>query len=262
MKRSLWRRFETANALALRRGQVRRMPTIPWLSWRRLRVPLLLLVGLIAAAAVWISVDERFYVHRPQVLGTKRIASAEVVEASQLVGLHILWVRPAQVEARILETLPTLESAEVACGWIADCAITVVERKPRVVWDQEGKLVWIDAEGVIFPAQGVAAEGWVVRGPLPTDEAGNLDEQVHVALTELWEAGVEIAPLIYYVPGRGLMLTDAHGWRIVVGQGAGMARRLEVLEQLTADLEARGVAPRFVDVRFPEAPYYSLTNDW
>jgi hypothetical protein len=41
-----------------------------------------------------------------------------------------------------------------------------------------------------------------------------------------------------------------------------MARRLEVLEQLTADLEARGVAPRFVDVRFPEAPYYSLTNDW
>jgi hypothetical protein len=238
------------------------MPTIPWLTWSHLRVPLLLLVGVVVVGGMWISVADRFYVWQPRVEGAQRTAPAEVVEVSQLVGLHIVWVRPAQIEARLLEALPTLESAQVSCNWRAECTISIVERQPRIVWDQQGKLVWIDAEGVVFPAQGVAAEGWVVRGPLPVDEAGHLDERVHVALTELWEAEAAIAPLIYYVPGRGLMLTDEHGWRIVVGEGRGMARRLEVLRQLSAHLEAQGIAPRFVDVRFPEAPYYSLTNDW
>ena len=31
---------------------------------------------------------------------------------------------------------------------------------------------------------------------------------------------------------------------------------------LAASLEARGLTPRFVDVRFPDAPYYSETNEW
>jgi hypothetical protein len=35
-----------------------------------------------------------------------------------------------------------------------------------------------------------------------------------------------------------------------------------VLEAIAADLEGRGIKPKFVDVRFPEAPYYSLTNEW
>jgi hypothetical protein len=41
-----------------------------------------------------------------------------------------------------------------------------------------------------------------------------------------------------------------------------MARRMQVLGGLVADLEARGLTPRFVDVRFADAPYYSLINDW
>jgi hypothetical protein len=35
-----------------------------------------------------------------------------------------------------------------------------------------------------------------------------------------------------------------------------------VLERVTAELVAQDLTPRFVDVRFPDAPYYSLTNDW
>ena len=71
-----------------------------------------------------------------------------------------------------------------------------------------------------------------------------------------------MSPPFTYVPGRGLVFTDERGWRVIVGQGPGMATRLQVLEWLAADLEARGLTPRFVDVRFSDAPYYSLTNDW
>ena len=150
--------------------------------------------------------------------------------------------------------------------------ITVVERQPRVMWDENGQLWWIGAEGIVFPGpstlppsgedEGGEMEGWLVRGPLPRDEDGWLDERVRVALAELWAVGADVSPLLYYVPARGLVLTDERGWRVIVGRGPGMDRRLQVLEWLAADLEARGLAPRFVDVRFADAPYYSLTNDW
>ncbi len=105
-------------------------------------------------------------------------------------------------------------------------------------------------------------EGFLVRGPLPRDEEGRLDERVRAGLSELWESAADVSPLLWYVPGRGLVLMDERGWRIVLGQGARMAERLKMLSSVAADLEARGLTPRFVDLRFPDAPYYSLTNDW
>jgi hypothetical protein len=97
---------------------------------------------------------------------------------------------------------------------------------------------------------------------LPRDGEGRLDERVRVGLAELWATGEDVAPVFDYVPTRGLVFVDERGWRVILGQGPGMSRRLQVLEQLTANLEARGLTPRFIDVRFAEAPYYSLTNDW
>jgi len=102
----------------------------------------------------------------------------------------------------------------------------------------------------------------MVQGPLPRDEDGRLDARVCVALNELWAAEANVSSLLDYVPGPGLVFTDERGWRVVVGQGPGMDERLRVLELLAADLEARGLTPQYVDVRFPDAPYYSLTNDW
>jgi hypothetical protein len=131
-----------------------------------------------------------------------------------------------------------------------------------MMWEEEGQLWWVDVDGIVFPAQGMLSESWLVRGPLPRGEGGRLDEDVHIALTELWSIGADMAQLLYYVPDRGLTFTDERGWRVILGQGPGMAERLRVLELLTADLEARGLMPRFIDVRFSDAPYYSLTNDW
>jgi hypothetical protein len=64
------------------------------------------------------------------------------------------------------------------------------------------------------------------------------------------------------VPAQGLTFTDERGWLVVLGQGPGMVKRLQVLERLTTDLEARGLVPMFIDVRFADAPYYSLMNEW
>ena len=265
-RRNTRRGFEAANAFSLGQARAERLPR----SRRWLRIAPLTLLGLIAATAAWVLLDDRFYVYRADVVGTVRLSSEAVFWASDLPGLHILWVNANEVEAQILEALPSLESVDVSCGLPADCTIAVVERQSRIVWDDGGKLWWVDANGVIFPAppsippNGGEEEGggWIVRGSLPRDEQGRLDEPVRIALAELWASGFEVGQMLSYVPARGLVFTDARGWRVIVGQGPGMGERLRVLEAVTAHLEARGLVPRFVDVRFPNAPYYSLTNDW
>ena len=266
MKRSSSRRFESASAMALGRAQLRRASLRAQMRW--LPVALLLSLVAVAAGALWLTLDSRFYIYHADVVGAKRVSRGEIFRASNLSGLHVLWVRSAEIEANILSTVTSVESAQVACRLPAECVITVAERQPRVMWEEvstaqtEERLWWIDADGVIFPAQGTLPEGWVVRGPLPRNEDGRLDEPVRVALSELWAAGESISERFDYVPGRGLVFTDLRGWRTVLGEGPGMAERLRVLEWLTDDLEARGLASQLVDVRFPEAPYYSLTNEW
>ena len=260
------RQFEAAGSVVLGRVLARRPSASSPSLFYRVRGLLLLLLIVVGAATLWLALDDRFYIYHADVVGAVRTSPDEIFHASGLPGLHILWVRPDDVEARILAALPYVKSAQVVCEPSSRCKISVVERQPRVMWEEEGRSWWIDEEGAIFSAQSsgesVVSEGWLVRGPLPRDEYGHLDELVRVALSELWMAEVDISPPLYYVQGRGLVFTDRRGWRVVIGQGAGIEQRLHVLERLVTDLERRGLTPRFVDVRFPDAPYYSLKNDW
>ncbi len=256
-QRTTRRKFETAGTLVIGRKRVQAPLRFHWL-WRAL----LALVVVIVALALWVLLDDRFYVYSADVEGTVRVSPREVFWASDLPGLHVLWVKPGEIEAQILAALPGLESAEVACRLPSNCAIAVVERQPRMVWSDGGQLWGVDADGVIFPAEAAFTEAWVVRGPLPQDEDGLLAEPARVALAELWASGIEMSPELTYMPSRGFVITDRRGWSVIVGQGAGMDERLQTLEVVAAHLEAQQVTPKFVDVRFPKAPYYSLTNEW
>ena len=265
------RRFETAGALVIGRAQVRRTSSSFLVRWRRLRVILVLLLVVVAVGALWLALDGRFYIYHVDVRGVERLSADEVFQASGLPGLHVLWARSAEVEARLLGALPSVESARVTCSLPARCAITIVERQPRVAWEEEGRWWWIDVEGVVFPVTTSfppfegdpgAAGGWTVRGPLPRDEDGRLDERVRIALAELWTAAVNVPAPLTYNRARGLVFVDERGWKVILGQGPGMDRRMQVLDGLVVDLEARGLTPQFVDVRFADAPYYSLINDW
>lgn len=231
------------------------------------RVSLVLLVAAIALS-VWVAVDQRFYVYRADVdvKGAAHISPDAVFQASQLSGFHVLWVDRKATRARIREALPAVDSVKVRCGLPARCTLVVEERKPVVTWESEASLWWVDDEGVVFSAERArpeeALQGWLVRGPLPRDENNRLDERVWAALDELRQVEPAVAPVLHYVPERGFVFTDKRGWRVIVGKGAGMDERLARLEQLASSLQARGLSPQFVDVRFPEAAYYSLTNAW
>lgn len=225
---------------------------------------------VIGALALWLTTDSRFYIYEAQIVGARRVSQEEIFEASGLRALHVLWARPRAIEARILETLPALEQVEATCRLPAACTISVVERRPMVLWDADGELWWVDEEGAVFlaqegvPGSEITEDGrgqWQVRGSLPRDDEGNLDERVSVALAELWKSGRDLPGQFEYAPPEGLSFVDERGWQVIVGQGSGMAERLAVLERIAAQLESREQTPRFVDVRFPKAPYYAPQAD-
>jgi cell division septal protein FtsQ len=265
-KKRQWFRAVSA-PLILGRTRARRPTSMTHsAALHRLRGLLLALLVLVVTGALWLTFDDRFYVYYADVVGAVHVSPDDVFQSSGLPGLHVLWVRSDEVEKRILAAEPSVESTQVDCPLrirslmsgaepAAECTITIVERRPRMLWDDDGQLWWIDADGVVFAADGAAlemlSERWVVHGPLPQGEDGQLNERVRIALSELWATGMNMSPL-YYVSGRGLTFADERGWLVILGQGSGMDRRLQVLEGLVADLE----------VRFADVPYYSLANEW
>lgn len=262
MTRSRKARYERVGTTSLGRLRVARPAESQRPRPRRFHLVLLAAIGAIVAGALWIVLDDRFYIPGAEVIGAVRTSPSEIVQASGLRGLHILWARPQDIETQVVAAMPMIERARVACGFPTQCTITVTERQPSVMWDDGAQLWWVDSDGVVLPAQGQLSEGWLVRGPVPRDEDGNLDHGAKVALAELWGAGASVFRELEYAPGRGLLLIDERGWRVIVGVGEGMAERLRLLDRLADDLTARGLTPRFVDVRFLDAPYYSLSSDW
>jgi len=270
--RPYYRGYERAGTVVLGQVPLGQAPiSLRKSRWmKRVRWSLVALAVLIGALALWLTLDLRFYVYGAEMVGTRRVSPQEILEASELLGLHILWARPSVIEARVLDRVPALESAEVNCSLPSNCSIAVVERQPRVLWNDGTRLWWIDGNGAVFPAEagagGPEVDGFdaprrVVTGQLPRGDEGNLDPQVRVALTELWTSGAEIPAGLDYAAEQGLGFVDHHGWRIVLGQGSGMLQRLQALALITARLESRGEAVRTVDVRFPGAPYYAPVSD-
>lgn len=225
--------------------------------WLILGLAVILLVG----AGLALAYSPRFRVAEPEVVGASRIAAATIVNASGLRQQHILAVNERQAEARLLAQMPSLAEAHVDCHLPADCVISVVERPLLLTWESEGGLVWVDGAGGTFPAGEPLAGSWLVHGPLPLDAHGRVERAVLEGLADLTQLGIRPGNVTYR-PGRGLVLDDPAGWRVVVGQGRGMARRLQVYALVRQHLLDHAIRPRFVDVRFPDAPYYSLENDW
>jgi len=232
--------------------------TAAWCSgWFRVA----LAVGLVAAGALWFAFSPRFYILEAEVVGAQRVSAEEVFAASGLKRQHILWVDREEAAARIVEQIPSVEEAKVTCRLPANCVIDVVESPLVATWEVGGNLFWVDAAGGMFPATRPLEGGWQITGDLPVDEGGRVAADVLTALGELERLGVRPRPVLYRL-GRGLVFTDGAGWRVILGEGAGMQRRLQVYAAVKEFLLARGIHPRFVDVRFPEAPYYSETNEW
>lgn len=223
----------------------------------------LAVVGVLAllGLTIWFALSPLFHIADAQVIGVSRVAAGDVFAASGLAQRHVILANGRAAEANILAQLPALKEAQVSCFLPADCVISVVEWEPLLTWDTGAGLVWVDGAGSVSNADRVMEGRWLVNGPLPTDERGLVERDVLLGIAEL--TGLGVGPgMVSYRSGRGLVLQDPAGWRVIVGQGTGMEERLQVYAEIRDHLLANDIRPTFVDVRFPSAPYYSETNEW
>ncbi|MFP4343344.1 MAG: cell division protein FtsQ/DivIB [Anaerolineales bacterium] len=241
---------------AVRRRVRSQRVEIPW----RALVPVLLL----AALGLWGWLDPHWYVEasRLQIAGSESVETArEVALAAEVLGLHGVWLRPRLIASHVISTVPAVTVVEAQCWpYPAQCIVSIEERVPVLVWMTGEGLYWVDAEGVVFPAREERPSLPMVRGPLP--EEGGVSPEILEGITALADLGVPSQELTYHAE-RGLVWDDARGCLVAFGVGGErMVDRWRIYAALAADLEARGMAPRQIDVRFPSAPTFAVERTW
>jgi hypothetical protein len=259
-RRAAYRRYDLVAFSPIRSAPPRtrelRQAAVHEINWPRV-VSGAILLGVMVAS-IWIGSSDLFYIRAPQITGNVRVPEQAIVTASGMAGLHILWANARDAEAGLMRAAPQLESAQVTCELPANCSIAVRERQPLFAWRWGQAVVWIDRAGVAFPPQGEGPDLLTVESiNVPTPAPGqSIDPKLMASIVTVATELPEVRQY-RYTAERGLEFQDERGYPVYLGVGTNMSDRVVVWRALCDDLARREIAPAFVDVRFPLAPYYA-----
>jgi len=224
----------------------------------------LLLLGLLVATGVYGSTDARFFVYQAGVIGAQHLSAEGIYQAAEIHEQNIFWVDPAAVAQRIAR-LDGVKVARVRCELPAVVTIEVEERQPKLMWRtvSQGRDWWLDEEGMVLPYHGdaQAAETLFVvdSSQRELDFGQEIQPEGIVASVIQLAAALPQSRIFFYDAERGLSFTqkgEGAEWPVYVGSSEDLERKIQVMQTLTAYLEANGIKPRYVDVRWAAHPVY------
>lgn len=229
--------------------------SVPW--------KVVLPVVLVSATLLWLWLDPSWYVGVPRIRVTGSVVAEtrrEVALASDVLGLHGLWIRPSAIVSEVLAAVPVVYAADVNYRiYPASCTITVKEREPVLVWNSGDGPRWVDAEGYVMPVREERPDLPAVSGPLPGGERVPLSVIEGMRALQACELP---GGLLGYHHQRGLLWYSPDGVVVAFGVGTDMAVRWDFYQRLITQLRDQGIAPSAVDVRFLRAPVYKLSGTW
>jgi hypothetical protein len=233
-------------------------------SWRLGSVFIVLMIGV----ALYLSLSLPYFrVPSATVLGNNRITREEIESVMGVLGQSIFTVQPDEVEARLRMNYPELLSAQVDVYLPNHVYVTMTEREPVILWQQDEGITWIDATGVAFRPRGLVAGLIPVKG-LASPPVGSAPADDPLAPPPFIEKEVVdsimlLAPLVpadstmVYDRTFGLGWTDSRGWKSFFGISVeDMPLKVRVYQSLVDSLVSRGVTPTFISVMYPDAPFY------
>jgi hypothetical protein len=237
-------------------------------SWRLTSALIAILLGVLVYLALTLPY---FHASAATVVGNNRLSSEEINAVLAVTGQSIFTVQPTDVATRLLMNYPELASAEVKVYLPNHVYVTVSERQPQILWQQDNGYTWIDSSGVAFRPRGIV--GGLVPviglnappvGVAPVD--GSLTPQPFMQ-KELVDAILILAPNVpadstmIFDQGYGLGWKDNRGWKVFFGTGLqNMPLKIRVYQSLVNSLVERGLAPEFISVEYPDAPYYRMSS--
>jgi hypothetical protein len=210
-----------------------------------------------------------FYVPSASVFGNTRIASEEINGIIGVSGRSIFTVQPDELERRLRLNYPEITSAQVEVYLPNVVYVTVTERQPVIVWQQNGGFTWIDGTGVAFRPRGEAADLVVIDAvdapPAGIQTSTDAYSPPPFIQKEMVDAALALAPLVpagttlTYSVADGFGWKDPRGWTVAFGTSANdMPLKIRVYQALVDSLVQRGRTPEFISVVHPDGPYYRM----
>ena len=100
----------------------------------------------------------------PPCLATIASPAKKSKSVTGVLGQSIFTVQPDEVETRLRMNYPELLSAQVNVYLPNHVYVTLTERQPVILWQQDEGYTWIDATGVAFRPRGLVAGLVPVQG--------------------------------------------------------------------------------------------------
>ena len=229
-----------------------------------------ILISLLLGAVIYLAFTlPYFFVPSATVLGNNHISAEEINTILGVTGQNIFTVQPDELQTRLRLNYPELLSAEVKVYLPNHVYVTISERVPVIIWQRGEGYTWIDQAGVAFRPRGLEA-GLVpvvaVDDPIPgTPASGDLFSPPPYMQEELADAILALSPLLpagtsmTFDSAQGLGWKDSRGWQVYFGTSAqDMPLKVRVYQSLVDSLMARSIYPAYINVVYPEAPYYRM----
>lgn len=287
------RRFAVALPMP---GAEMQFPAIPQvrLSWRVVSFVLTILVG----AALYIYWNTPLYtVSGAEISGLERLTPLEVNTILGIAGQPIFMVDADAIQETLEAEFPEFSAVETSVSLPASVTIAVTERVPVAIWRQDGRSLYVAADGIAFPARSQEVDPSLpvieasANPPAPAavpsaeeilDELNGTTEEATLTLTPtngseetlnrnfmrsemvanllaIAEHAPKGVPIVYDA-NHGLGWTDPGGWQVYFGALENIEMKINVYEALLAQLDAEDTMPKLISVEYVHAPYYQLEH--
>ena len=205
-----------------------------------------------------------------QVTGNQVVTPADINSVLNISGQPVFMVTPADLETRLRLNYPELASVRVSVSLPNLVTVDVRERKPAIRWEQGGGYTWVAEDGIAFKPRGemvglisvVAASAPPITGAAadPLTPAPFISTDMVQALKGL-ASHVPPGQSILYDARMGFGWDDPRGWRAYFGAtSSDIELKMRVYESMVASLTQRGIRPALINVTYPTAPYYRMTQ--
>jgi hypothetical protein len=138
-------------------------------------------------------------------------------------------------------------------------------------WEQGSSFTWVSEDGVAFRPRGESPGLISVLALSAPPTEGNFSPDPLTPAPFISSAMVQaIHGLAGHVPPGAVILYDAsfgfgwndpHGWKVYFGTSASdVELKMRVYESLVNSLSERGIRPALINVTYPTAPYYRMSE--
>ena len=239
----------------------------PQLGWRLVSFLLTAMIGVSLYFALTLP---ELRVTEAKLNGSQLLSQAEINSVLNISGQPVFLLIPSDLETRLRLNYPELASVRVTVSLPNLVSVNVTERQPVIRWEQGGGYTWISDDGVAFRPHGeMAGLIPVVALSAPPVEGSGSDPLtpapfISTGMVQALKGLIGHVPPgtpILYEKGYGFGWNDPRGWRVYFGVSAGdVELKVLVYEAMVNSLAQKGIRPAMINVMYPTAPYYRMSQ--